>query len=126
MPTGRSRLGSLGERRALEYLGGAGYRIIETNYRCRWGEVDIVARNGDFLVFVEVKTRRSHSYGSPEESVTKAKAQRLIAAAETYLEERQTPAAQWRIDLVSVEMDRGGRVKALRHLQNAIEGPPAS
>ena len=123
MPTDRSRLGSSGERLAQEYLGGAGYEILETNYRCQWGEVDIITRDGDSLVFVEVRTRRSTSFGTPEESITKEKAQRLIATAETYLDEHQSSAAQWRIDFISVEMDHRGRLKPLRHVKNAVEGP---
>ncbi len=123
MPTDRSRLGSRGERLAQEHLGNAGYQIVETNYRCQWGEVDIIARDDDFLVFVEVRTRRGTSFGTPEESITKEKAQRLIATAETYLDEHQASAAQWRIDFISVEMDHQGRLKPLRHIKNAVEGP---
>ena len=56
-------------------------RLLDANYRCRWGEVDIVAQEGDELVFVEVRTRRGAEYGTPEESVTAAKARRLIVTA---------------------------------------------
>ena len=121
MPTRRSRLGSRGEDLARGYLSEKGYAILETNYRCQWGEVDIIARDGQCLVFVEVRTRRGGAYGTPEESITREKAQRLIATAQSYLEERNIPGREWRIDLVSVELDQRGRLEPLRHIQNAVE-----
>ena len=121
MPSSRSRLGESGERLARRRLLGLGYRILDTNYRCRWGEIDIVARLDDAIVFVEVKTRRTSSFGPPEESITDAKAERLITTAETYLEENDLSNSHWRIDLISVQIDRNGRVLPLRHLENALE-----
>ena len=121
MPSPRSRLGSLGERLARQHLLKLGCRILHTNYRCQWGEVDVVAQLQDTILFVEVKTRRSKSFGVPEESITPAKAEKLIATAETYLDEYDIIDSHWRIDLISVEMDRTGRVLPLRHLENAVE-----
>ena len=74
--------------------------MIVTNYRCRWGEVDLVARDGPEWVFVEVRTRRSGAYGGPEESLTEAKKQHLALAAQHYLQEMGdvTAEAHWRID----------------------------
>ena len=66
---------------AGRFLQEKGYRLLDANYRCRWGEVDIVAQEGDELVLVGVRTRRGAEYGTPEESVTAAKARRLIATA---------------------------------------------
>ena len=66
---------------AGRFLQEKGYRLLDATYRCLWGEVDIVAQEGDELVFVEVRTRRGAEYGTPEESVTAAKARRLIATA---------------------------------------------
>ena len=66
---------------AGRFLQEKGCRLLDANYRCRWGEVDIVAQEGDELVFVEVRTRRGAEYGTPEESVTAAKSRRLIATA---------------------------------------------
>ena len=66
---------------AGRFLQEKAYRLLDANYRCRWGEVDIVAQEGDELVFVEVRTRRGAEYGTPEESVTAAKSRRLIATA---------------------------------------------
>ena len=124
VPSPRSRLGGLGERLAQRHLRGRGCRILDTNYRCRWGEVDIVAQFQDTILFVEVKTRRTSSYGTPEEAITSAKAQRLIATAETYLDEHNSSHSHWRIDLISVEMDRTGRVLPLRHLEERRRASP--
>ena len=85
--------------------------------------MDIVAQHQDTILFVEVKTRRTSSYGPPEEAITPAKAQRLITTAETYLDEHDSSNSHWRIDLISVEMDRTGRVLPLRHMENAVERP---
>ena len=81
----------------------------------------MLARHKDAILFVEVKTRRSTSFGVPEESITPAKAERLILTAETYMDEHDLSDSHWCIDLISVEMDRSGRVLPLRHLKNAVE-----
>ena len=118
------QVGSVGERLARFHLEAKGCRVVAANYRCRWGEVDLIARDGPVWVFVEVRTRRSDAYGSPEESVTESKARRLMLTAQDYLR-RQTGAsseAQWRIDLVAVNLGPGRRVLSIRHLENIVEG----
>ena len=109
MISARDRLGQWRENQARLDLEARGYALLATNYRCRWGEVDIVARQGQELVFVEVKTRRGSDFGAPEESITPAKAQHLTATAQDYLQTQIPPAdaanASWRIDLVSVHLD---------------------
>ena len=88
MPTPRTRLGTRGEKIAGLHLQAQGYEILATNFRCQWGEVDIVARDGACLVFVEVRTRRNTtSFGTPEESLSKKKRDRLVATAETYIQD---------------------------------------
>lgn len=114
------RLGRWGEDLAGRFLHDAGFQILETNYRCARGEVDIVAQDGDDVVFVEVRTRRGSEFGTPEESVTAAKAQRLIATAEHYLQEKSGETS-WRIDLVSIRLDRSGRLEDINHLRHAVE-----
>jgi putative endonuclease len=74
----------LGEKLAKDFLERRGYRIVETNYRCPEGEIDIVAEHKDCLVFVEVRTRKKLEFGSPEESITSAKKERIKAAAYHY------------------------------------------
>jgi putative endonuclease len=98
-----------------------GYLILETNYRCPWGEIDIVAHDGNELVFVEVRTRRSTRYGTPEESLTAAKARHLVAAAEEYLQQRGDNSLGWRIDLISVRLRQDYRVERVDHLKSVVE-----
>ena len=117
----RLLLGNWGERVARNFLAGKGYRVLETGFRCAWGEVDIVANDGDELVFVEVRTRRGDAFGTPQESVTRAKARRLTSTAQTYIEERGIDGVDWRIDLISIVLDSGGRVLEISHLTHAVE-----
>lgn len=121
MPSARTLTGTLGEVTARQHLEAQGYRVLDTNYRCRWGEIDIVALEDDTLVFVEVRARRHLSYGTPQESLSKAKIARLTATAETYLQERQPEAAHWRIDLVAMVLTKSGAVADLQHIPNAVE-----
>ena len=120
MPTPRTRLGTRGEVAARGYLEAKGYQVVATNYRCQWGELDIVAQQGCTLVFVEVRSRRSLSYGTPEESISQGKQERLIAASETYLQNHADLPEHWRIDLVSVRIDRRGGIEGISHLENAV------
>jgi ribonuclease HII len=121
-PTGgRAELGRRGERMAAEHLEQQGYVICETNYRCEVGEMDIVALDGECLAFVEVKTRKSRKFGSPEESITASKRQKLVEVAETYLQEHDSAPPDWRIDVVSIQLSSRGEVERLALLKNAIE-----
>lgn len=121
MPSRRSLLGRRGEAAAREFLEQRGYTVLAENYRCPWGELDIVAQQGETVVFVEVRTRRSHAFGTPEESVTRAKGQHLVASAEHYLQEHSlTPP--WRIDLMAVRMDSKGTITSIRQVENAVQG----
>ena len=116
----RTSLGNRGEELARRFLLGRGFTILETNYRQRWGEVDVVARLGPEVVFVEVRTRSGDAFGSPEESVTEGKARRLAATAQTFLQERGMEEAPWRIDLVAVRVDSRGNAR-ISHVENAVE-----
>ena len=116
----RRALGEMGERWAREYLQDQGYRIRETNFRCRKGEVDIVAQEGDCLVFVEVRTRSGPGFGTPEESVTAAKQHRLAAVALSYIQSHRGLPPDWRIDVVAIEVDRGGQVVRTALIRNAV------
>ena len=97
--------GKLGEQLACSELKKKGYKIIETNYRCRQGEIDIVAHQKNSLVFIEVRTRTGNTYGSPEESVTALKKQHLVSTAMEYLNSHHGLPENWRIDFVAVELD---------------------
>ena len=122
MSGSRVALGDRGERVAREYLKARDYEILATNFRCPLGEVDIIARNGNCLVFVEVRTRRSPGwYGTPEESLSKRKRDRLIATAETYIQTCDTPPEEWRIDLIAIRLDGRGAFWPVEHIEHAIQ-----
>ena len=91
-----------------------------TNYRSHWGEVDIIAQLGEEMVFVEVKTRRGAVFGTPEQSVTAAKFQRLIATAQDYLQKNSLEQALRRADLVSISLGDQGKLLRLEHLENEV------
>jgi putative endonuclease len=119
----RRRLGNFGEAAAAAYLSRQGYTLLARQWRCAAGEIDLVAQQGDMLVFVEVRTRRGSTHGTPEESVTATKQARLVALAYTYLADHAYADTQpWRIDVVAIEVDGSGRISRLEHLPSAIEG----
>ena len=115
----RKKTGKRGESIAVEYLITQGYSIIERNWRCAIGEVDIVAQQIDMVVFVEVRTRHGQRFGRAAESLTPTKQQRLISLAETYLQEHDEHAnSAWRIDLVAIQLGRGSHY--IDHVENAV------
>ena len=112
---GRVRLGRYGEDLAARYLRDLGMEVIERNWRCELGEVDVVARDGDWVVFCEVKTRSSSGFGEPVEAVTFTKARRLRRLAAAYLASHEVRAAGVRIDVVGV-LCRPGEPAVVRHV----------
>ncbi len=111
--------GKLGEELAVQYLKREGYRIVETNYRCPFGEVDVVAREGGGIVFVEVKSRRSDQYGAPQTAVGKKKQETISKIAQYYLKEKHLQNCPARFDVVAVRIMPGGsRIELIR---NAFE-----
>ena len=129
MPTPRTRLGTWGEQQASRFLEDHGYRILSANYRCAYGEVDIVAQEGQELVFVEVRTRHADSFVVPEESLSRAKVCRLVATCQDYLEHWAEGETDWRIDLVCVYVEpgrgedrgRGRQAQRIHHLSHAVQ-----
>ncbi len=116
----RRRLGRSGEEVAARYLERRGYTIIARNHRCPEGEIDLVAREGDCLVFVEVRTRRGRGFGTPEESVTPAKRERLGRLADAYVQALATPPADYRVDFVAVELSPAGKLLRVSLIRNAL------
>lgn len=104
----RLRLGHDGEEIAGEFLVKSGYVIVTRNYRCKLGEIDIIARDGEFLVFIEVKTRTGSSCGSPAAAVTVRKQRQISKAAQCYLAEHRLFEAPARFDVVAILVDNGG------------------
>ena len=109
----RIGLGRRGEELAVQELVGRGYTIVDRNWRCRIGEVDIVACLSEVLTFFEVRTRRGDRFGLPEESLTPTKRQRMIDVALTYLAECDLGDVDWRVGFIAVEMDWAGRLLRL-------------
>ena len=118
----RRSLGAFGEAYARAHLTRQGYRILQSNVRLPSGEIDIVASEGACLVVVEVRTRRGGRFGTPEESITPEKAARLTALGHEYVESVCARDADWRIDIVAVEVGAGGKVTRVEVHRNAIEG----
>jgi len=116
----RKALGKLGESLAARELERRGYRIVERNWRCPAGEMDLVAEQRGVLVFVEVRTRRGSERGTPEESLTTRKQAKLIEVAQAYLEEG-TADLDWRIDVVAVELSPRGKLLRIDVIENAVE-----
>jgi putative endonuclease len=108
-PDFRKELGAGGEEEACRLLRGSGYRILERNYRTRWGELDAVASEGGELVFVEVRARSSDEFGSGAESVGPVKQRQLVRMAQVYMQDRRVgPEQTCRFDVVELEALSGG------------------
>jgi putative endonuclease len=118
----RRRLGQFGERIAAAHLEAEGYRIIERNFRCREGEVDIIAEDGRCLAFVEVRTRRGSAMGGAADSLTPLKGARITAAAEAYCQGRLDLPAERRIDVIAVDLTPQGRLLSVEHIESAFAG----
>lgn len=117
----RQEVGKLGEKTAQKFLKKRGYRIRETGFRCPRGEIDIIAQKKDCLVFVEVRTKSSLDFGTPEESITQAKKEKIIASTLTYTTTHQNLPPLCRIDVVAIELDDKGKAKRIELIENAIE-----
>lgn len=116
----RKATGERGEELARKFLKKRGYKIIATNYRCRRGEIDIVARERGMLVFVEVRSKSNLNFGPPEESITAAKQEKMRLAAYHYLERHHALEEPWRIDVVLLELDDRGQARRTELLVNAV------
>jgi len=105
---------------ALTYLRRKKYAIIETRFRFLRGEIDIIARDRETLVFIEVKMRTNDAYGRPEESVTPAKQQQIRKVAEGYLLKRRLGDVRCRFDVIAIRSCDGGAGYAIQHFENAF------
>jgi putative endonuclease len=98
----RYNKGQAGEDTAVDFLTGNGIKILERNFRCPPGEIDIIAKHGQTIVFVEVRTRHTKGFGTPEESITALKRSRLIRAAQWYLKQHKLYNTSARFDVVTI------------------------
>ncbi len=116
----RRLLGQAGETLAADTLQQQGYSILTRNYRTPYGEIDLIARHGDTLVFVEVKLRRSELFGPPQAAVNTAKQRHLKLAAQYYLNQQRHQDIKIRFDVVAITM--AGRQPRIEIFDGAIEG----
>jgi len=114
----RRRKGALWEAETARHLEEAGYEIVERNYRTRAGEIDLIARKGRVLAFVEVKMRSSEAFGHPEEAIDSRKQKKIIEIAQHYLAEHPYPDHDIRFDVVAISGE--GPHRRMRHLENAF------
>lgn len=111
-------LGSKGESIALEYLRNKGLSILETNWTAQWAEIDIIAKRGETLVFVEVKTKTGMMKGKPYEAVTYGKLQKLMRSAQLYILKKKRPETKYAVDVVSIIISTTGQVIEIQHFDN--------
>lgn len=122
MGDGNRALGNRGEDIAARFLSRRGYRIIGRNVRTFLGEIDIIAKRRPYTIFVEIKTRRSMSFGPPYLAITRKKKKKLMQCALCYLKMKNLLGTPWHIDIISIEIDEfNGAVKSIEHFENAIE-----
>jgi putative endonuclease len=117
----RRSIGLRGEDIAADYLKRKGYSVLNRNFRTPYGEIDLVSEQGSSIVFTEVKTRASKSLGPPEISITRRKADHMRSAAEFYIQEYGEQYDEWRIDVISVQIQTN-ETPLIVHFENAITG----
>lgn len=118
---GNKQTGNKGEDLACEFLQKQGYKILERNFRIRGGEIDIVARGGEVLVFVEVKTRYSHDFGLPAESITSWKIKSLLKTAQFYLVKHGLGNCAYRLDFVGIDFTNSVENPKMELIKNISE-----
>ncbi len=117
----RRAVGLEGEAVARRFLKDLGFRIVEENFNCPLGEIDLIVEDGDILVFVEVKTRRSTRFGTPAEAVHARKQRQILRVAEAYMRERRF-RGPCRVDVVAVEFPGQGTEARIELIRNAVQG----
>ena len=118
----KKNFGNKAEELACEYLSELGYKIVERNFLIRGGEVDIIAWDKNTLVFVEVKARFSHSYGTPFEAITYFKIKSLLKTALVYIQKRKLGDISYRFDAVSIDYTKSFQNPDIDLMKNIIEG----
>jgi putative endonuclease len=119
IPNRHHELGRRGEAVAARYLEANGLIVLNRNWRCKDGELDLVLTDGDQVVFCEVKTRAGTGFGSPEEAVDDHKAQRIRRLAHTWLSEKRIPWCETRFDIIAILWEPDSRPR-VRHIKGAF------
>jgi putative endonuclease len=120
MNLNRKRIGSWGEELAAEKLRSEGYVILEQNYRTPYGELDLVARRADLVIFVEVKTRTSRSFAQPEDSITRRKRGHILQSIDYYLQNHPDIECDWRVDVAAIQGRPGSSEAEMTWFENAL------
>ena len=115
-------MGPAGEAAARDHLQALGYRVLAVDWRCRVGQADLIALDGDVVVLVEVKARRSTRFGAPQEAVDARKQRKLRSVLEAYRLRTGRQSQPCRIDVVALLLDGALRVQRCEHIVNAVEG----
>jgi putative endonuclease len=117
MTKSRKKLGAWGEGKAVEYLRLAGYKVHNKNVRTDYGEIDILASKDGIAVFVEVKTRRTQTFGLPEESITPGKMEKMLQSSQAYMLDHPELGDNWQIDVIAIQCGGTGNPKII-HFEN--------
>jgi len=119
-PDKRQSVGRMGEAIAGAFLKNKGYTILERNWRTPYGEIDLITTHNETIIFVEVKTRASKSLGPPEISITPRKAGHMRQAAEYYIQQHIELTNDWRIDLVTIQLQPNNNPALIDHFENVL------
>jgi len=114
----KKRVGNKGESIAEDYLKRKGYEIIHRNYRCRLGEIDIIAKDDDTIVFIEVRTKQNRNYGTPQDSVTPMKMDKISKTALSFIQGKNLTGFSYRFDFIAVTYSQGK--PNIEHIENAF------
>jgi putative endonuclease len=119
-PIHQRKIGDLGEDIAAGFLESDGYQILDRNYHSRYGELDLVAKKENRLVFAEVKTRTSDAFGLPEASVTPGKFEKICNTGLIWLQEHPDEPDEWRVDVIAIRLDRARQIRDIHHFINVV------
>ena len=116
----KDSIGKKGEEIAVKYLQDKGFEIIEQNWHCQWGEIDIIAKTQSVWIFCEVKTRTSESTQQAFMNISTSKRKKLIASAQQYLHEHELDDAIWQIDAIGIALTRN-QIPKIDHVEDALD-----
>ncbi len=117
----RKEVGNKGEKLAAKFLKRKGYKIIQRNYKCKLGEIDIIAEQDRTIVFVEVKTRRTQEFGPPQNAITAAKRSQISKVALFYIREKKFVDQSCRFDVIGITFSPESRKPRIEHIENAFQ-----
>ncbi|MGB9857863.1 MAG: YraN family protein [Dictyoglomaceae bacterium] len=116
----KKELGKIGEEFALDYFKKKGFEICERNYRTHFGEIDLIVKKKNLLIFIEVKTRKSLKFGEPIEAVDERKQEKIRFIADYYLAKIKNKSLQVRFDVFSIILDKDNKISSWEHIPNAF------